>query len=401
MVVFLPHFSPIKLAKAEILLYNTRMKIALFGGSFDPVHIEHTRYAQAAKDALHLDKLIVLPAGIAPHKAWGAFASGEDRLAMCRLAFSDFPWAEVSDFEVLEQGKSYSYLTCRHFADLYPNDELFFLVGEDMLEDFFTWKNPDDILAHVRLAACGRANKLPASLHERFQARFHTDFLTVPFTGEAVSSRLLRVDLAFGKRPKALDERVFDYACEHRLYAHPAIAPALALEKEPRREHSYRVACMAVERASSAGISEEKALLAAALHDCGKYIPLDSPLLEDFTPPENVPPPVMHQYTGAYLARHCFGIEDEEILDAIRYHTSGKENMTPLGMLVYLSDLLEEGRSFEGIDELRALFRVDLEACLYRSLEDQLRYLNGTKKPVYPLTEQAYRWIRRRVKGKL
>ena len=75
--------------------------------------------------------------------------------------------------------------------------------------------------------------------------------------------------------------------------------------------------------------------------------------------------------------------------------------MTPLGMLVYLSDLLEEGRSFEGIDELRALFRVDLEACLYRSLEDQLRYLNGTKKPVYPLTEQAYRWIRRRVKGKL
>ena len=226
-------------------------------------------------------------------------------------------------------------------------------------------------------------------------------FLTVPFTGEAVSSRLLRVDLAFGKRPKALDERVFDYACEHRLYAHPAIAPALALEKEPRREHSYRVARMAVERASSAGISEEKALLAAALHDCGKYISLDSPLLEDFTPPENVPPPVMHQYTGAYLARHCFGIEDEEVLDAIRYHTSGKENMTPLGMLVYLSDLLEEGRSFEGIDELRALFRVDLEACLYRSLEDQLRYLNGTKKPVYPLTEQAYRWIRRRVKGKL
>ena len=157
---------------------------------------------------------------------------------------------------------------------------------------------------------------------------------------------------------------------------------------------------MAVERASSAGVSEEKALLAAALHDCGKYVPLSSPLLEDFAPPENVPSPVMHQYTGAYLARHCFGIEDEEILDAIRYHTSGKRDMTPLGMLVYLSDLLEEGRKFEGIDELRALFYTDLEVCLYRSLEGQLSYLQGTKKPVYPLTEQAYRWIRQIVKGK-
>ena len=384
----------------HVLLYNTRMKIALFGGSFDPVHLEHTRYAQAARDALAADKVIVLPAGIAPHKQWGAVASGEERLAMCRIAFAPYPWAEVSDFEVREQGKSYTYLTCRHFAALYPDAELYFLVGEDMLEDFFTWKNPDDILQHATLAACERGRKGTAPLHERFLARFGKDFLDVPFTGEAVSSRLMRVDLAFGKCPDHMDGRVYDYIREHRLYTHPAIAPALALEKPPRREHSLRVARMAVERASSAGVSEEKALLASALHDCGKYVSPDSPLLEDFTPPENVPPPVMHQYTGAYLARHCFGVEDEEVLDAIRYHTSGRAEMTPLGMLVYLSDLLEEGRDFPGIDELRALFRIDLEVCLYRSLEDQLAYLAGTGKPVYPLTEQAYRWIKRRIKGK-
>ena len=108
----------------------------------------------------------------------------------------------------------------------------------------------------------------------------------------------------------------------------------------------------------------------------------------------------MHQYTGAYLARHCFGIEDEEVLDAIRYHTSGRAGMTPLGMLVYLADLLEEGRDFDGIEELRALFRTDLEACLFRSLEDQLVYLRKSKKPVYPLTEQAFAWIKGRIKDK-
>lgn len=376
------------------------MKIALFGGSFDPVHNEHIRYAQAAKDALGLDKVVVLPAGLAPHKRTGAHASGEDRLAMCRLAFGRFSWAEVSDFEVRAGGASYTYLTCRHFAEEFPGADLYFLVGEDMLEDFFTWKNPDDILAHATLAACGRGNKTPASLRERFFARFRKEFVAVPFTGGEVSSRMLRVDLAFGKRPAAMDEGVLGYIREKGLYSHPAIAPALALEKETRREHSYRVARMAVERSCSAGIAEGKALLASALHDCGKYVALDSPLLEDFSPPEDVPPPVMHQYTGAYLARHCFGIEDEEVLDAIRYHTSGRAGMTPLGMLVYLADLLEEGRDFDGIGELRALFRTDLEACLFRSLEDQLVYLRKSKKPVYPLTEQAFAWIKGRIKGK-
>ena len=372
------------------------MKIALFGGSFDPVHMEHVRYAQAAKDALGLDRLIVLPAGVAPHKARGAFASGEQRLQMCRIAFSAFPWAEVSDFEVLQQGKSYTYLTCCHFSQQYPDAQLYFLVGEDMLEDFFTWKNPDDILVHATLAACGRGDRSPASVHARFRERFAKDFLNIPFMGKGVSSRLLRVDLAFGKKPEELAEGVYEYIRANRLYTHPAIAPALALEKQARREHSYRVARMAVERAASAGVSEERALLAAALHDCGKYVPLSSPLLEDFTPPADVPAPVMHQYTGAYLARHSFGIEDEEVLDAIRYHTSGKPDMTALGMLIYLADLLEEGRGFAGIGDLRALFQTDLEACLLRALKDQLAYLAGTGKPVYPLTQQAYAWYQAR-----
>ena len=250
------------------------MKIGLYGGSFDPVHNEHVRFAQAAKEALGLDKVIILPAGAAPHKKFGAAASGEDRLAMCRLAFAPFPWAEISDFEVNAAGKSFSYLTCRHFAALCPQAERFFLVGEDMLEDFFTWREPDDILKNVTLAACGRGGRDPAALAEKFYARFHKRFLAVPFAGEEVSSRMVRVDLAFGRRPADVPEAVYGYLRAHGLYAHPAIAPALALEKETRREHSYRVACMAVERASSAGVEEGKALLAAALHDCGKYVPL-------------------------------------------------------------------------------------------------------------------------------
>ena len=117
-------------------------------------------------------------------------------------------------------------------------------------------------------------------------------------------------------------------------------------------------------------------------------------MLKGFVPPEGVPSPVLHQYTGAYLAEHTFGISDEEVLDAIRFHTSGRENMTALGKLVFLADMLEEGRSYEGVEELRRFFYEDLDVCLYAALKRQTEYLAESGKPVYPLTQSAFLWAK-------
>lgn len=370
------------------------MKVALFGGSFDPVHCEHVRLAEAAKAALGLDRVIVIPSYVAPHKAFGAVAGGEDRLEMCRLAFRGFPYAEVSGYELGAKGTSYTYLTCRAFRERYPAAQLYLLVGADMLGDFFTWKNPEDILENATLVACGRGKEETAPFREKFRARFGKDFTPLPFTGEEVSSRMVRVDLAFKRRSPALCGAVADYIEQRGLYAYPAIPAALALEKEERREHSYRVAQMAVARARSVGVSEQKALLASALHDCGKYVPLGSDLLNGFSLPGGVPAPVVHQYTGAYLAEHAFGVRDGEVLDAIRFHSSGRADMTALGKLIYLADLLEESRTFAGVEALRALFWRDLDACLLAALEHQLAYLERAGKPVYPLTNEAYLWLK-------
>ena len=375
------------------------MKIALFGGSFDPVHREHVNFVRAAIRELSLDLVIVMPSRLAPHKRLGAQADGEARLQMCRLAFEHEPRVRVSDFELSQEGVSYSCLTCRAFAKQYPDAERYFLVGADMLEDFFTWRQPDDILEHVTLVACGRGAEEAEALRARFHSAFGKEFLSLGFSGEAVSSTDIRVSLAFGKKPEPLDERVFAFIRERGLYTHPAIAPALALEKPERREHSFRVAQMACARARSLRIPEDKALLAAALHDCAKYVPLSSPLLEGFSCPENVPPPVLHQYTGAYLAERHFGIRDREVLDAIRYHTSGRAGMGELEKLVYLSDLLEAGRDFPGVETLRALFRNDLDECLFESLRHEVEYLNSTGKEVYPLTQEAYDFIKSQVEN--
>ncbi len=363
------------------------------GGSFDPVHSEHVALVCAAIKELNLDKVIIMPSYVAPHKAGGAHVSGENRLEMCKIAFRGIAQAEICDYELSQARTSYTYLTCAWFAREYPKAERFFLVGADMLENFFSWRNPEEILSSVTLAACGRGERLPDGLHERFQKRFGCQFSEVNFTGNEVSSTEIRVGIAFGKKPQELDQNVYQYILEKKLYAPPAVLPALALESESRKAHSYRVALMACRRAKRLGLPEEKVLLAAALHDCGKYVPLHSPLLGGFVPPAGVPAPVMHQYVGAYLAEHIFGVKDEEVINAIRYHTSGRRGMTALEKLVYLADLLEDGRSYPGVEALRKLFWEDLDACLVRSLKEQIEYLKSTAKPIFALTEEAFLWI--------
>ncbi|MFQ9739007.1 MAG: bis(5'-nucleosyl)-tetraphosphatase (symmetrical) YqeK [Christensenellaceae bacterium] len=163
------------------------------------------------------------------------------------------------------------------------------------------------------------------------------------------------------------------------------------------------MAVLAAERAAGLKIDEKRALTAALFHDCAKNLPSDSPRLEGFTPPSGVPAAVVHQYAGAYVAEHAFGISDGEILDAIRYHTSGRENMSLLGKLIFLADMLESGRDFEGVEELRAAFWKDkdsLDECLYLALSHMLNYLADEGKEAYPLTRKAYEFIEKEIRNK-
>lgn len=369
------------------------MRVAVFGGSFDPVHLEHVRLAETAVEKLRLDKLIVMPSFVAPHKAGGAAIGGAERLALCRLAFRGRDRIEVSPYEIEKGGVSYTYLTCRAFQKKYPCAERFFLVGADMLDNFYSWKEPEQILSCVKLVACGRVDAIKKEEHARFQSRFLTDFEELDFIGNDLTSCAIRVALACGREAAGLDGNVFAYIQKNGLYMHPEIVSALKLEKKERQEHSFRVAVLACQRARSLKIPEEKALLAGALHDCGKNVsPFFEPL-KGFLPPPNVPAPVLHQFVGAYLAKEVFGVSDEDVLNAIRYHTSARAGMSELEKLIYLADLLEPERIYPGVEALRGLFWKDLDACLIRALKEQIEYLRGEKKPVYSLTEEAYRWI--------
>ena len=131
-------------------------KIGLFGGSFNPVHKGHLNLAEWIKNTLNLDKVIFIPSGEAPHKSSAEYADAESRYEMCRLATESYPYFEVSDFEIKREGKSYSIYTVKHFKEKYPSDELFLMVGSDMLLSFDKWFMYKDILKLVTLTAVSR-----------------------------------------------------------------------------------------------------------------------------------------------------------------------------------------------------------------------------------------------------
>lgn len=119
----------------------------MFGGSFNPIHTGHIQLAQAFVKKLSLDRVLIIPTYIPPHKQCDNSVSPQDRLQMCRLAVKDLPFAQVSDIEIQRKGASYTYLTLQELSQQYKNDELFLITGADMFMSIQTWKHPEIIFS--------------------------------------------------------------------------------------------------------------------------------------------------------------------------------------------------------------------------------------------------------------
>ena len=368
-------------------------KIGILGGTFDPVHLEHITLAKSAIIELKLDKLIVMPTFIPPHKS-SLPAPAEDRLNMLRLAFKDIPEIEVSDFEILKQGKSYTYQTVEHFKKKF-DCELYFIVGGDMLSNFRYWKHPERILSACTLAAFGREDfftdyKIES---EYFIKTFNKDFIRLNYVGKVFSSTKLRIYSQLGLSIDGLTHpKVAEYVKGKELYKGDKYAEFVAKSlPEKRLIHTANVVVTALKKAKELGLDSDKVRIASILHDCAKYT--EPTTVNGFTLPDKVPSPVVHAFLGAHLAEKVLGITDKEILDAIRYHTSGRANMSTLEKLVFVADMVEEGRSYQGVENLRQLYeQPDFEKCFVECLKEEFVHLINKKQYIYEETLNAFRY---------
>lgn len=194
-------------------------KIAVFGGTFDPVHIGHKRILRAAGKLLGLDRAFIVPAKEPPHKEGVKITSGEHRLEMCKTAFSGLPKAVVSDWELTREGKSYSYDTVAGIHNLFPDAKIFFIMGSDMFLSIDTWHNAEELLKLCIPVCMPRNGDDKKALQKKAKELKNALFIDLkPFE---ISSTQIREMLENGRYDEAgeyLDSRVLDYIRANGLY---------------------------------------------------------------------------------------------------------------------------------------------------------------------------------------
>lgn len=195
-------------------------RIGIFGGSFNPIHNGHIHLVECAVSDFSLDRVILMPTAIAPHKSSHEYVSAEHRLKMCELAADGIDGVEVSSFEIDKGGKSYTVDTIRHFRTEYPYDELFLLVGSDMLSTFDEWYRYEEILENASLCAVSRLGndmKLLEEYAEKLR-RFGNVYISQSPSVPMSSSKIRRLVKNRKDFSCYLPEKVVQYIKVHSLY---------------------------------------------------------------------------------------------------------------------------------------------------------------------------------------
>ena len=168
-----------------------------------------------------------------------------------------------------------------------------------------------------------------------------------------------------------------------------------------RYNHTLGVMYTAGALAMRYGTDMDRALTAGLLHDCAKCIPNDKKIRMCkknhifISPAEYANPSLLHAKLGAYLAKTKYGVEDEEILEAIVWHTTGKPDMRLLDKILYIADYIEPARNqAPNLPQARRLAFEDLDECLFLILRDTLAYLSASKAEIDPMTQQTYEFYR-------
>lgn len=366
-------------------------RIGILGGTFDPPHSAHIEIANHAMIERGYNKVVFLPSGSPPHKT--AVSAGQDRLNMLRLAIRGMDKYEISTLEYTRSDNS------GYTLDIIPllieeyGDDIEFIIGGDSMIDFHKWYKPLEIIKRVKLLVAvrdGDETSVRGAINA-YKEYPKKGIEVLNYRPESLSSTRIRLYLQLGLDVDGtVADTVKDYINSNNLYNKYDLIRNRLKESigETRYRHSINTVLTAYELLNAANVEDlEHAVTAALLHDCAKGIDSTAYLM---IPKDALNTPVAHAFAGSIVAHEQYGVKDKDILDAIYYHTTAREDMTQLDKLIYLADMIEPSREFEGIEELRALAIRDFETAFCRAVDMTYNYLRVSGKEIYPLTVQAF-----------
>jgi len=405
--------------------------LAVLGGTFDPIHSGHIAIAEAVYNELKPQRILFMPCAQPPHKHSQRVTHAKHRLHMAALAACEHPAFDVSPLELNRPGLSFTIDTARALKALCPaGAEISFIIGADAFLDILSWKDAEELIKTCRFIVTPRpgydgAQEKMDALTKSHGGNFH--WLEGPLLD--ISSTNIRERFQKGQSVHGLVPKwVEDYAHWHGLYradtsaAKPIIEPGefkklqelrfeeaadkLRIRLSPKRfKHTMGVVVESERLAIHYGASVEKARWAALLHDCAKEysshkkhtlaklwrIDLDEILIADID--------IAHGLIGAESARRDFLVDDEEILQAIRYHTTGHKNMTLLDKIIMLADYTEPYRENWGpIAEMRELSLTDLHLALSLGTKATMKEAKSDKRPVHTWSLDALKKLKKKYK---
>lgn len=388
------------------------MKIGILGGTFDPIHNAHIEIAKNALEQFKLDKVWIMPTPNPPHKDKATITSVEDRVNMIKLAIENIDGLELCDYEIKKDGKVYSADTLTELKELYSNDKFYFIIGSDSLESFASWRRPEVIVDKAQLLVVKRGEKGSDLDFEKLVAELEDKFgIMIPSIAmDEMYESSTEIRIGEQNLEHSVPDKVYKYILEHNLYKEK-VNEAWSVAKikgdllkrlnSHRYQHTLGVADTAVKMAEAFNVNPNQAYLAGILHDCAKYFD-DTELLSicaenevKVTQIEQKKPFLLHAKVGVIVAKERYHITDQEVLDAVLWHTTGKAEMSDLEKIIFAADYIEPGRKdLPRLDYLRDISTKDLDLLVKCILENMMEYLKSTGEEIEEHTLEAYNYYK-------
>jgi nicotinate-nucleotide adenylyltransferase len=335
------------------------MKIAILGGSFNPVHLGHLYLADAVISTFGYDRVVLVPAYKSPFKQGAEAPSPQDRLDMLAASIPGDPRLVIDDCEIRREGVSYTVDTLADIIRRYmPQGKPGLILGDDLARDFPRWKNSATILAQADIIIA---------------RRILSETGDYPYPCRQVRNEVMEISSA-QVRELITQDKHWRYLVpagarviieERRLYGLPDgdaagdACPSFIVRMEaearrtlsqPRFLHSRQVAVMASDLCRIFGLDPHAGYLAGIVHDIAKHLS-EAEFIElagadklPISAAERQKPSLLHGRAGAVLLRRQYGIRDQEILDAVRYHVNGGGGK--LAKVLYIADKIEVSRQW-------------------------------------------------------
>lgn len=392
---------------------NGRKQVGIVGGTFDPFHNAHLRMGIEAKKQFQLDEIIFMPTGDPPHKSVKSITSGAQRKKMVELAIADYPYCFVSDLELKRVGTTYTAETLTQLTRENPFTDFYYIVGADSLDYMEYWYHPEVICRACTVLAVRRSTQ---SLDRVREVAFHLKQVfgarvaILDCSEMDISSTQVRRRIQDGTSIEGMvDKRVADYIYENHLYTGGIMEANVkdlkkSLKKaldDGRYEHTIGVSYTAVCMAMKFGANLKKAEIAGLLHDCAKCISDNNKIAQcrkagiPISEAEMKNPSLLHAKLGAHLASTKYGITDLDVIGAIRWHTTGKANMSLLEKIIFTADYIEPGRNkAPNLTQIRKSAFENLDFAVYLILKDTIDYVQERGLAMDSTTLQAYQYYK-------